>query len=91
MNVNEGSVPLGKLAKWGLTALVAAFMGSAWAAWLLGTESAWMMLGLTGCVASAAAAVAHVRCYAVQTCRLVRMNADSLAELTVRDPVRPLR
>lgn len=87
--MHEGTpVNMGELVKWGLSTTVALLMAAAWIAWFAGTESAWMMLGLTACATSAAAAVAHVRCYAVRICDLVRVNLKRISDLE-RDSSRP--
>lgn len=60
---------------------VAALLASAWLAWVMYDSDIAVLLGLTACATSAAAAVATIRCYAIRVARLIRL-AGHLGDTT---------
>lgn len=71
--MHEGSVSVPKLVATAWWLVVAGLLIAAWVTFAIGPEHPWQMLGLTACVASAVAAVAQVRCYAVRITNVIRL------------------
>ena len=74
-DVREASVSISKVVAVGLWSVVGLFITAAWVAWAAGAGGPAVLLGLTGCATSAAAATCTIRCYAVCLSRLVRLTA----------------
>lgn len=91
--MNEGrAISMGTVVTGCLWAWVAALLLASWGTWLLSDHTTLpILLGLTACASSAAAATAQVRCYAVRLCRVVRVTGGlQRPEADVRDfPPRP--
>ena len=68
------AVPMARMLSWILWTLVCALELAAWAVWSIDADDGpWVLLATSGCAASAAAAVAHIRSYFDGTCRLIRV------------------
>lgn len=72
---DERFFPAGAIVAACIWAWVVLLLCAAWASWLLGgPHNLPILLGLTACASSAAAATAHIRCYSVRLCTLIRVT-----------------
>jgi len=73
----DSTIPTSKVT---MTALWCVVVMLGLASWALGIADEWnwaFLVGLTACAVSAAAAVAHIRCYALRLCALIKANQAS--------------
>lgn len=87
--MHDSSISVSKVITAALWAWVVMVLLAAWTAWLFGHHELAAMLGLTACASSAAAATAHIRCYMVRTCGLLRAVSDHEGAPTIQ--LRPMR
>ena len=79
--MHEASVPIGQVLTVTLWAVVGVFIAAAWITWAGGAGRVAVLLGLTGCATSAAAATCTIRCYAVCVAELVRLTAAGVPQV----------
>jgi hypothetical protein len=70
--MNDSSIQTSNLITAVLWMAVAALLAAAWIVALVGPWQIAMMLGFSTCATAAAAAVSHIRCYALRIIGLVR-------------------
>lgn len=70
----DRSVPVVVIILYGLWAWVGCTIVAGWALMWADVPYMAQMLGFTACASSAVAAVAHVRCYFLRVCRLIRVT-----------------
>lgn len=71
--MQDSSIPASRVISFALWAVVAGFMIAAWLVLFAGEADVAIMIGLTGCVAAATAAVATIRCYSLRLCAVLRI------------------
>lgn len=75
-----------------LWAVTFTLIAAAWITTLVGHQPVGMLLGLTGCVTSAAAATAHVKTFSLRVCSVMRASMGDVAhEGRPEGDVRPIR
>ena len=78
--MHDGSIPTSRLVKAALWTITSSLLIGAWlTAYLIGWREA-QLLGYTACVSSAAAAVAHIRCYMLRMSALIKLYGRMLEE-----------
>ena len=66
-------IPTDKFVAYALWAWVVFLTLVAWIVWLADRDGPWALIATTACASSAAAAVAHIRLYAVRICLRIRL------------------
>jgi len=72
--LDDGTVSMTKVVMAAMWTLVVALGLTSWGLGIAGEWNWAFLVGLTGCATSAAAAVAHIRCYALRVCALVKAS-----------------
>ena len=88
--MHDNAIPISRVVTGALWTWVLLLLTAAWIVWgVAGQHGAGVMLGLTACASSAAAATAQIRCYTLRVCALLRVTSGLEDAPTIE--LRPLR